>query len=209
MRKIFAFLVVALMLPSSAKAQYKLEYLVASSGSDPISSGVAGTARFAEPGGKFAEVSLQSEQGWLVFGKYLRGERTTLALGATLGHLQSAPWVGPLIDLDYRIGEGASVGFIFWPGFFFEEPNDWKTGNDGVANPESILAGKFGGVRWRVGGFQLSYHLLNFLDEPTNQLPGVSYTFSVRDGISLTASATLNKNSDDLMPWIGMTWIPG
>ena len=58
------------------------------------------------------------------------------------------------------------------------------------------------------GDLQLSFHMLDFLDEPPNELPGITYTRALRDNLGLSAAATWNNNDQEFMPWIGLIWNP-
>ncbi len=193
---------------SQAQASYELETLLVSSGSDPITSGVAGIARFRNGDGRFGEISVQSETAWLAYGQFFAEGDLTLVTAGTISHVQMAPGVGLRFDASVRLSELASLDLSYWPGLLFEEPEDWKTENDGVENTESLFHGQFGGVRLRVGPVQLSYYMLNFLDEPWNELPGVSYTWAFRDDLAASLSVTWNNNDQDWLPWIGLTWSP-
>ena len=197
-------------MPSPIHAQdgYRLESLVASSGSDPITSGVSGIARFRREDGRFVEVAAQSEQAWLAYGQYFERGDLTFVVGGAAGHVQSAPVAGLRLDTSVRLSERISLDVLYWPGILFEEPDDWKTENDGVENPESVFHGQFGGVRLSVGPVQVSYFALNFLDEPWNELPGVSYTWGFQEDLAVSVSATWNNNDEDWMPWIGLVWSP-
>lgn len=212
MKKLLLAMLVALVFAGPAQAQswtdYRLESLLVSSGNDPISSGISGIARFTNSRLHFVEVATQSEQAWFLLGKYFGNNTFTFALGASVGHLQSAPWAGPYTTAKLKVSEAVSIDGIFWPGFFFEEPDDWKTENDGVENPEGLFKGIFGGVGLTVGPFRFSYHMLNFLDEPINELPGMSFTQAIREDVFIILSGTWNNNDSDLMPWIGISWAP-
>ncbi len=212
MRKIVLALVTltATLVPGFIRAQdgYQLESLLVSSGSDPITSGVAGIARFRQSSGRFAEIAVQSEQAWFAYGQYFeKGDLTFVAAGA-VGHFQTAPLMGLRLDASIRLTERVRLDALYWPGVVSEEPNDWKTENDGVKNPESVFHGQFGGMRLAIGRVQLSYYMLNFLDDPWNELPGVSYSWPFRDDLAVSLSATWNNNSQDWLPWIGMVWSP-
>ena len=193
---------------TQAQAPYELETLLVSSGSDPITSGVAGVARFRNRAGRFAEISAQSENGWVSYGQYFaKGDLTLVTAGAVF-HIQKALGVGLRFDASVPLSEWAILDLAYWPGLLFEEPEDWKTKNDGVENPESLFHGQFGGVRLRIGPVQLSYYMLNFLDEPWNELPGASYTWAFRGDLAASLSMTWNNNDQDWLPWIGLTWSP-
>ena len=200
----------ATLVPGSIRAQdgFQLESLLVSSGSTPITSGVAGIARFRNSNGRFAEVAAQSEQAWISYGQYFeKGNLTFLAAGA-VAHFQTAPLLGLRLDANIQLTQRVRFYAMYWPGIVLEEPEDWKTENDGVENPESVLHGQFGGVGLAIGPVQLSYHMLNFLDDPWNELPGVSYSWPVQDDLALSLSATWNNNSQDWLPWIGVVWSP-
>jgi len=207
---LFLVLLVFAFVPESAQAQdgYELETLIVSSGSDPITSGVSGIARFRKSNGRFAEVAAQSEQAWLAYGQYFEKDNLTFLAGGAVGHVQSAPVAGLRLDFSVRLNELANLDILYWPGVLFEEPNAWKTENDGVENLESILHAQFGGARLSIGSVQLSYFMLNFLDEPWNELPGISYTRALQDDLVVSLSATWNNNEQDWMPWIGLIWSP-
>jgi len=191
-----------------AQDGYRLESLLVSSGSDPITSGIASIARFRNAGDRFVEVAAQSEQAWLSYGRYFESGRVTFVAAGAVGHFQRAPLLGLRLDVSARLSERVHVDALYWPGILVEEPEDWKTENDGVNNPESVYHGQFAGVRLGVGPVLLSYYMLNFLDEPWNELPGISYMWAFRDDVSASLSATWNNNDEDWLPWIGATWTP-
>ncbi len=198
------------LAPGFARAQegYSLESLLVSSGSDPITSGIAAIARFRDGSDRFAEVAAQSEQAWFAYGKYLGGGARSFVAAGAVGHFQTAPLLGLRFDAVFRLDESVRLEVLYWPGVLLEEPTDWKTENDGVENPEGVYHGQFSGIRLAVGPVQASYYMLNFLDEPWNELPGISYTWSFRDDMAASLSATWNNNSRDWLPWIGLVWAP-
>ena len=212
MKRIVPSLVVliAILVAETTEAQdgYQLETLLVSSGSDPITSGVAGIAHFRRSDGRFAEIAVQSEQAWVSYGQYFERGDLTLVAGGAVGHFQTAPLMGLRLDASLRVTERVRLDALYWPGLLLEEPEDWKTENDGVENPESIFHGQFGGMRLAIGPVQLSYYVLNFLDEPWNVLPGVSYSWPFHDDLTVSLSATWNNNSEDWLPWIGLVWSP-
>lgn len=200
--------VVATLLVESAAAQYRLQYITISSGQDPISSGITGIARFTN-GQSIAEFAVQHEQAWLIYGRQFSGNFNAVVAGS-VGHFQEAPYVGPFITLDVPLTEigsiPVSVGAITWPALFVWEPRNWK--NDGVENNEPINLGAFGGVRLNVGPASLSYHLLNFMDDSWNELPGASVVLPVRGDLIVAGSATWNNNAEKWMLYMGITWSP-
>ncbi len=212
MKNIVLSLVISIapLMAESAEAQdgYQLETLLVSSGSDPITSGVAGIARFSKSSGRFAEIAAQSEQAWFAYGQYFEKGDVTLVAAGAVGHFQTAPLMGLRLDASISLSERVRLDALYWPGMLLEEPEDWKTENDGVKNPESVFHGQFGGMRLAIGSVQLSYYVLNFLDEPWNELPGVSYSWPFQDDLTVSLSATWNNNSQDWLPWIGLVWSP-
>lgn len=213
-----AILIVLILVPCFASAQdqnkegYKLDFLTVSSGEDPISSGITGILQFTnEHNRRLLEVGLQQEQAWLIYGRQFSiGKKIDGVAAGSVGHLQGAPWAGPILKMNAQIGEiigqEVKLSTLQWPGIFLWEPRDWK--DDGEPNPESVLSGYLGSVRLDVGPLGFVYSLQNFMDDPWNELPGVSYTFKVRKDVIVSGSATWNNNAERWMFYIGATWKP-
>ncbi len=207
-RALFLIIASVLAVAKPVSAQYKLHRLSVSSGQDAIASGITGIARFTN-GRNIAEFAAQPEQAWFIYGAKRDG-RVSVVLGGSVGHFQEAPYVGPYLTADASLGRAVgvpvSVGAIFWPAFFAWEPKKWK--NDGVENTEPLYLGAFGGVGASFGPVGLSYHLLNFMDDPWNELPGVRVTLPVRSDLTVGGSMTRNTNAKKWMLWMGITWSP-
>ncbi len=227
MRTVVASVVIALIaLTGVAQAQdkgYKLSSVTFGAGENPITSGLSGTMALSNEKGGYLEVTLQQEQAWVMGGKDFvsHSGNTTCSLYWSVGFFQSAPWVGPWASCNRTLGhfgkKGAdgkgsqkvTVGAMTWPGFYFgKEPRNWETKNDGVKNPESLLAGWFEVGSLNVGPVGFSVAHLNFLDDPSNILPGMSYTHGVRKDLDVTGSVTWNTNGKRAMYFIGGTYQP-
>jgi hypothetical protein len=155
------------------------------------------------------EFTVQSEQAWFILGPQWNGNRASAIVAGSITHFQGAPGIGTFFKFDVPIGSiggnPVAVGILQWPGLFLWEPDDWK--NDGVENPEPVFVGYYGDVHARIGPVGLIYSFFNFLDEPWNELSGVSYTVNARENLSISASATWNNNKERWMLWMGATWL--
>lgn len=215
MRFRFAVVVALVLLGSiTAVAQdgYKVSTVSVGTGQTPISSGVSAFVDLTTEKGGFLEVMAQAEQGWLMGGHdWKSASGNTCSLYWSVGFFQEAPWVGPYAGCTVKVGNLAGkdvkLGAMTWPGFYIgKEPRDWA--NDGHKNPESLKAGWFETASVSAGGLSVSLAHLNFLDDPTNWLPGVGYSQTVGGGVDLSGSMTWNKNAEKMMYFVGATWHP-
>ena len=207
----FLFVLAFVFVPSATQAQggWQIEQTILSHGSSPVTSGTSGTIRIRNKNGRMVEATLEREQQRFIYGQYFGDDDLAFKIGASAGLLQNAPVVTLLLETNVRLSQNIRLGAIYWPGFFFwGEPRDWKTENDGVENLEGVFQGQFGGIWMSFGDLQLSFHMLDFLDEPPNELPGITYTRALRDNLGLSAAATWNNNDQEFMPWIGLIWNP-
>lgn len=199
-------------IPAFAQGVYKVTTVSVGTGQTPISSGISAFVDLTTEKGGFLEVMAQAEQGWLMGGhdwKFKKG--SVCSLYWSVGFFQEAPWVGPYvgcnIEVGSMVGKAVKVGGMTWPGFYIgKEPKNWE--NDGRKNLEPLKAGWFETASISVGGLNASLAHLNFLDDPTNWLPGVGYTQTVGGGVDVSGSLTWNKNSENLMYFVGATWHP-
>lgn len=211
---LFVFMcLVITAIPRSASAQsegYKFYSLTVSSGDDPISSGITGIVQFANERDRLVEVAVQHEQAWIIYGQKFKTKSLSGFIGASIGHFQGAPWTGPFLTLNMPIvkiaGQQFTARTMQWPGVFAWEPRDWK--NDGVPNPESVPGVVLASFGLDIGPVGLTYSKLNFLEEPWNTLPGVSYTKEIQKDFSVTGSATWNSNKEKWLFYVGLTWNP-
>lgn len=199
---------------------YKLASVTASAGEDPFASGITGLIRL-QNSTTFAEVAVQHEQAWFIYG--LLGGNDYVGeywnAGMSLGHFQGAPYAGPYLVYGRKVAEfaGVPVGFgaVLWHCYFAWEPDNWKTKNDGMENPELVLGGYFQGVNMSFGDcvegtcVNLTHSWSNFLDDKWNRLPGVVLNFPLADGFRSQFSVTLNDNTGRRMLSVGTTWVPG
>ncbi|MEX2052779.1 MAG: hypothetical protein WD898_00970, partial [Candidatus Paceibacterota bacterium] len=156
---------------------------------------------------RFVEVGIQEEQAWITYGPQFKiGKSVSGLIAGTVGHFQGAPWAGPYFSLSAPVSKNVTFSTFHWPGAFPWEPRDWK--NDGVDNPERLLKGYIGGAQVDVGPVGISYSVQEFLDDPWNELPGISYTANLRGNFSIKGSATWNNNADRWMLYVGLTWKP-
>lgn len=183
----------------------------AGSGDSAISSGLVGIVRFGNVNDRTVEVAVQQDQAWVIFGpKFKLGNRVKGYVGASAGHMQGSPWIGPYFDAEVELGRLAgqkvSISTMHWPCLFpFYEPSGWK--NDGKpANQEKVFLGYLMSYQVSFGPLGLTYARLNFLDDPWNDLPGVVFTQKVMDGVKVTGSATYNNNARKWMYFIGASW---
>lgn len=199
--------------PASAQVMsgFKFSTITVSSGDDAISSGITGIVRLENEKKQIVEVAVQAEQAWILYGKTFKVGHIDGVAAGSVGHFQGAGWVGPYLTLNASLGkiggQKVSLSTMQWPAFFLGwEPRDWK--NNGTKNPESVLVGYLASFQFSVGPVGLTYTKLNFLDDPWNTLPGVSFTQSVRKDLTVTASASKNQNAHKWLLYVGTTWTP-
>jgi len=209
------FVVVALVA-STVQAQtprsgWELEKMIGSAGEDPVSSGIT-LSGWLLNGNQVFNITVQHEQGWLMYGRKFKVGRVKGTLTGVVGHFQGAPWAAPYLSMDAPLGTVAgqeiSISTLQWPGVFLWEPKGSR--DDGKPpNPESLYAVFLTSYQVNVGPVGFVYSWLNYLDEPWNRLPGVSFTQKIRHDFSVTASMTYNTNAKKWLPYIGGTWTPG
>lgn len=183
-----------------------------SSGEDAISSGITGVVELENQKKELIQIAVQAEQAWVLFGKKFNIGKVDGTAAGSVGHFQGAPWVGPFLTLEAPIGKigGQDIRLFTmqWPAFFIGwEPRNWK--NDGVKNPENLLMGYLADFELLVGPIGLTYVKLNFLDDPWNTLPGMSYTQKVREDLDVKGSVSRSMNAKKWFFYIGATWKPG
>ncbi len=195
-----------------AQGGYKVSAVSVGTGQTPISSGISAYVDLTTDKGGFLEVMAQAEQGWLMGGHdWKSAGGSVCSLYWSVGFFEEAPWVGPYAGCNLKVGtlngKDVKVGAMTWPGFYIgKEPRDWA--NDNRSNNEPMKAGWFETASASVGGLSVSLAHLNFLNDPTNWLPGVGYSQTVGGGIDVSGSLTWNKNSESLMYFVGATWHP-
>lgn len=210
MKKIISFtsaLLLVIPLLAQAGDEFKIKLLRISAGDDPISSGLTGIVEL-EKEKTFIQIAGQQEQAWFLGGKIFKMGKVEGIAAWTVGHLQEAPYVGPFGSVKVPLSKNVSISTFSWPAFFAWEPKKWKTENDGIENPESLLMGYLGSLQVDIGPIGLVYSWLNFLDEPLNHLPGVVYTHKLREDFSVSGSAIYNNNDEKWMFCIGAKWTP-
>src|SRR3989344_3983059 len=80
---------------------YKFDSMTISSGQNAISGGLTGTARFVKNDTRYMEVTVQQEQGWLMYGrKFKSGSGFNGLILGSAGHFQGSPWVGPFLSME-------------------------------------------------------------------------------------------------------------
>lgn len=210
--RFLSFLLLTSMLGTNAAAQQdsknmSLKSISIGSGRDAIASGIVGTAIFeSSDGTRFGDFTVQPQQAWLTYGRNYTEPGVKLTLGGTIGHFQSAPWIGPYVNLSFLVTEKVSITGLYWPAVFAWEPSDWK--NDGVKNPESFAFGNFGMVSIGTDRVKLTYAMLDFLDDPFNRLPGISISAPYSERMTFSANSTWNTVAEEWMFYMGMTWSP-
>lgn len=208
---VVVFSVLAFVVPISVFAQdnFRVSSMTASSGEDTISNGLSGIIDLTNKNeSRLLEIAVQQEQAWVLYGPKFKMGKVQGVMAGSIGHFQGAPWAGPFFSLNMPVSKNVSVSTFHWPGLQFWEPRDWKTENDDVKNPESLLLGYIGSARLDIGPVGLVYSWQNFLDDPWNKLPGVAYTAKVREDFSVSGSATWNNNAEKWMFYVGATWKP-
>lgn len=201
-----AMLVPTAPLVGQTLTKYEIRSVSVSSGESAIISGLSIGIQL-EPKSKsmLMDFTVQSEQAWLMVGpQWHKGEAKAVLTG-DIGFLKGAPWTGLFATLDIPLDSVAGVpiaaGTTQWPAWFFlRKP-------DGRESDKSSI-GYFGDVHASIGPLRISYSLNKFLDEPWNELPGVSYTVKARENLSISASATWNNNKERWMFWMGTSWTP-
>lgn len=203
--------------PSTVLAQepgdgFRVTMVSVGSGESPIASGLTATVDLMNEDKILVEITAQQEQAWFMVGKEFALGKATFTAAGTVGHFQGAPWVAPYLYLSVPVvevkGQKVSVSVLEWPGFFIgREPEEWR--NDNVPNVERMMVGWFTMGQVSVGGFGLTYTYLNFMNDQTNLLPGVSYTRKIRSDLEATGSVTWDSNGEKAMYYIGATWRPG
>lgn len=198
-------------LPAFAQDGYRISGVIFGSGESPIVSGISAGVQLKNEGGGYMEIVAQEEQAWFMMGKQYRTKHLRGDLYWSVGHLQGAPWVGPYVNIVAPFatigGQEVSVGVMTWPGFFIgTEPSKhkeaWKR------NPETIPVGDFSMGFVNVGPASIFLTRLNFLNTPTNWLPGVGLNKKLVKQLELNSSAMWNSNEKRMMYFVGATWRP-
>ncbi len=187
-----------------------LNSLTLSSGESTTTSGITGIVQLTDPSGdRLVEVAFQEEQAWFIYGRRFGSSKgTNLLVAGSTGYFQGAPWVGPYLlftaPLGSVFGQNISVSSMQWPGVYLWEPTDWQ--HDGVENPESVLLGYVGTVRFNFGPVGIYYAWQDHLDDAFNTMPGISYTHNLSKTFSVTGSGTWNSVGERGMLYLGITW---
>jgi len=208
----FVLALSVLVTPVAAQrvGPYEVQSLTIGSGENAVTSGIAGTIRLAPAdSSRFLEFTAQQQQAWVICGPRF-GSSTNILTAASVGYFQGAPWAGPFINLEIPVatvaGQQITFSTLQWPAFFAWEPNDKRY--DGKPNPEKVLLGYFANARLNIGAIELSFAMLNFLDEPWNKLPGISYAAKVLDNLKILSSVTWNNNKNRWLLYMGIQWTP-
>ncbi|KKR23535.1 MAG: hypothetical protein UT53_C0014G0008 [Candidatus Yanofskybacteria bacterium GW2011_GWD2_39_48] len=189
---------------------FKWDFINVSGGEDALATGITAIFRLKDGNRRTLEIALQQEQSWVLFGPKYKLGQADVFVAASAGFQQGAPWAGPFLTVDMPLGNigGQKVSFstLHWPCFFFGqwEPTTWK--NDDRPNTEKLKLGYLAIVQLSVGPLGFSYGALNFLNDPWNALPRVSYTKNIRSDLSLIGSVTRNVNKHSWMLLIGGEW---
>ncbi len=206
---VFCFVISFLAMTYLATAQegYKLSSVTLSAGEDPISSGLTSIADFKNEKETLIQVAFQQEQAWVLWGTKFNWGKVEGTVAGSAGHFQGSPWVGPYLNLNLPIGkiggQQVSVGTLQWPCVFFGvEPRNWRSGT----NPEKLWIGYLASFNANVGRVGFTYTRLDFLDDPINHVPGVSYTQELNKNFKVSGSVSRNQNAKQFMYYIGLTW---
>ncbi|MGE5392423.1 MAG: hypothetical protein ACM3NH_01640 [Candidatus Saccharibacteria bacterium] len=211
-------IVSAMFAPVQALAQdpepkgFRITSVTVSSGEDAISSGLTGVIQFGDEKGRTVEVAVQQEQAWVIYGPKLKFGRAEVYAGGSAGHFQGSPWIGPYLSASVPVGtiagQRVSLSTLHWPCVFLgKEPRNWMFVHDGKPeNGQSVFIGYVMSYGASLGPLGFSYARLYFLDDPVNQIPGISYTHKVRKDIRITGSASRNWNSKSWMYYVGVNW---
>lgn len=204
---VLAFLVSGLftILEAQDEDGYHLRSLTMASGEDAITSGISGIARFASKDHGYVEFAVQAEQAWGIYGYTFEKKDTySLLVSGSIGHLQGAPWIGPLASLDVPFSVGSvpvSLNLFDWPCLFTKKP---KGADDGKPATKPLI-GHLASTRLDAGPFFISFAYFKYLFEPVNYLTGGGVTVKVTNYISIAGSGTWNQNANKWMLWMGMT----
>ncbi|HTP56896.1 MAG TPA: hypothetical protein VMJ72_01290 [Candidatus Paceibacterota bacterium] len=184
--------------------KWTFDSLTVSAGEDALSSGITGSVWLKKDQQRF-NFLVQQKQGWFIYGRQFTVGKLEGLVAGSVGHFDGAPWIGPYVTLDLPLGKVAgqkvSVGTMQWPVIQAWVPDGWKGKHESTP-----YIGYFASVQASVGPLGLSLGRLDFLDDPINWLPGVSYTANVRRDFSVTSSVTRNTNAKRWMLYVGATW---
>ncbi len=214
MRAFFAALVLAFIpvvvgaqAQQTAPESWKFTTVSVTAGEDALASGLAGSVWMEKGKQEFNAVVMQ-QQAWFLYGRKYKLGRLDGEVAGSGGHFSGAPWIGPYATLSLPLGTLAgkkvSVSTMHWPLVFGWCPDGWK--EKGAAEHGGV--GYLGSVSLSVGPLGLSYARLYFLNDPMNQMPGVSYTQKIRKDFSIMGSVTRNVNAKRWMLLAGVTWNP-
>jgi len=202
LRLVMCLLILSVPLGAQQMGSWKLSSLTVGSGEDPITSGTSITAGL-ERGSHLFEVAFQHEQAWVAYGPKFGVSAINGSLLATVGHFQSAPWVGPRLLLNIPLADDVSFGLIEWPCIFLEKPTAYKSHK--LSQP---MIGQYGGVSLTLSTLTFSLGQQKFLDERVNLLPGVTYNLKLSNEYSATVGGTYNNNGSRWMYYISGSWSP-
>lgn len=208
---LFLSVLVLGMISQAALAEdkkFSVQSLTVSSGEDAVAGGLTGILQLTNKRNDLLEFAVQQEIAWLIGGRKLKiGKSTDLVIAGSLGHHQGSFWVGPFVSVSRPLAKKVSVSSFYWPGWYpTREPRNWK--NDNKPNREGMFVGHLASATVDVGPIGLTYSWQDFLNEPPNELPGISYSLAVRKDLGLRGSATWNNNAQSWMWYLGATWRP-
>lgn len=192
---------------SAQDSRFRVESVSVGSGESPTTSGLTATIDLGTEKGALIEVNAQQEVAWFLVARAFKLGRMNVVAGGNVAVFQEAPSISPRLYVSVPVtriaGQQVSVGVLEWPGVFLgRAPRDWRD-----KPVDGVMATWFTMGQVSVGGFGLTYGYLKFLSEPTNLLPGASYTQAIRKDVLVTGSVTWNGNADRAMYYIGATWV--
>jgi hypothetical protein len=201
----------AAQTPASEPENWTFTSVTVSSGEDALSSGITGSVWLKhEPKKAELNFTVQQSQAWVIVGRSFRLKSAKGLIAGSAGHFFGEPWVGPYFSLEVPLGKVAgqpvSASTMQWLVLNAWEPDQWKY--DGTKNTEPLYLGILTSYQVNIGPIGLVASWLNFLDDPWNFLPGVSYTQKVRKDFSITGSVTRNTVAEKWMFYLGATWNP-
>lgn len=217
--RLMAVAVVVMLTAAVAGAQtdkkladsWKVDSITVSGGEDALSSGITGSLWLTNASKKLVfNTVVQHEQAWFLVGTRYHLGVVQLDVAGSLGHFGGEFWVGPYIAASAPgpkvWGQRVTASGMVWPCIFAKEPAKWR--NDGVKNPEALLAGTFVSVELAIGPFAVFLGGLDFLDDRPNKLPGASYTAKIGKNFAAKFSVTRNTSTQKWMYYMGTTWSP-
>ena len=190
MKAFFLALLIAVFgMTSFAQQQDELQLksISTSIGKGALSSGYDISLNFGNESEGF-QVTGNHTRVWTAY----RWQVLYFTLGATGGFFKNAPWVGPQVIFS----PAPFISTMHWYGFVGGVPEhpDWKV--------NTMI--RYNAVTVRMNGFAFTYAVSKFLNDKTDQLPGVSYTGKVNSSWNYTVGADYTVNNHEPLFQLGL-----